>query len=135
MTQAKYSNPLVLRLRVLHDRLSDSLIRPFDGQDSGERELIRLPGKEGDGFKAGLGFRRAADKCRIVGQAVIIRQIAEGEPVSEEERLKRSISLCLVLYFDLWSAIILSLVCLKKPLGSKKMRTVPNYTGLSETCQ
>ena len=70
------------------------MIRPFDGQDGGKRKLVDLPGKEGDGFKVGLGFRRAADECRVVSQAVIIRQIAEREAVSEKKRGMRSVRYC-----------------------------------------
>ena len=62
------------------------MIRAFNRQHDGQLQFIDLPGKERNCFKAGLGFGRAASERRKVGQAVIIRQIAEGETVGEQNR-------------------------------------------------
>ena len=50
-------------------------------------ELIHLLCEEGDGLKARLGLRRATHKGRIVLDAVVIHQIAEGEAIAEEQGL------------------------------------------------
>ena len=59
----------------------------LDGQHAGKSQLVHLLGKERNGFKAGLGFGRAARKGGKVAQAVIIHQIAERETVAEQNGL------------------------------------------------
>ena len=78
---------LILVLRVLDDGRRNLLIRSLNRHDVLKAELIHLLCEEGDGLKARLGLRRATHKGRIVLDAIVIHQIAEGEAIAEEQGL------------------------------------------------
>ena len=70
-------------LCALYDRLRQSFIGTIDHQYTGKLQLIHLFRKEHDGLKAGFGLRGTAGKSGVIVQAVVIRQIAEGETIAK----------------------------------------------------
>ena len=52
-------------------------------------EFFHLAGQEGHRLKAGLRLGRAAGESRVVVQAVVLHQVAEGEPVAEQQGVHR----------------------------------------------
>lgn len=73
------------------DGLRDGMVSAFKHQHHGKVQLVHLLRKKGDGLEAGLRFCRAAGKCGVVFQTVILRQVAEGETVGKEQGVARSV--------------------------------------------
>ena len=67
------------------------MVSAFKHQHHGKVQLVHLLRKKGDGLEAGLRFCRAAGKCGVVFQTVILRQVAEGKTVGKEQGAARSV--------------------------------------------
>jgi hypothetical protein len=64
------------------------MVSSLNGHNRRQESSSTFSGKESNGFKAGLGFRRTAYKSCIIVKPVIINKISERKTVTKKQRME-----------------------------------------------